>query len=313
MRVLQGSAAESLGGIPRVRGKFIRPLLDISRMEIEAFLLHRGIPYCTDLTNFDTAMLRNKIRRKLIPFLNENFLGYDKALLSLGQKIRLDGQALAFLCEENIKKMNLSLSSDRKKISLDENIFHSLDLAIQRRVLYYVYDLLQMGDRLPWTLVKEILNQLGKKKLLCAYGLRIYSKDSRIFFEKDENSTTQRGFFAIIEKVGNFKVGSWFLSVKENDSTIHLLLIEEGVGDSYSCEIERLKFPFAFRTYQPNDCIKTADCRYRGLVKVFSDWKCSALKDKIPLIQELDTSDQELVAILAAPLGFKNWIVKDIK
>jgi tRNA(Ile)-lysidine synthase len=67
MRFLQGSGNSGLCGICARRGIFVRPLLDVSRAQIEEYLLEQNIPWRTDSTNFDTSYMRNRIRQKLVP------------------------------------------------------------------------------------------------------------------------------------------------------------------------------------------------------------------------------------------------------
>ena len=73
MRFLQGSSFEGLSGIKFVREKFVRPLLNISRLDIENYLKLQNIKWQTDKTNYDNKYLRNKIRLDLIPFLDVTF------------------------------------------------------------------------------------------------------------------------------------------------------------------------------------------------------------------------------------------------
>ena len=67
MRFLQGAGTEARGGIPLVRGKYVRPLLGIERAQIEEYLNQKNIAWRNDSTNNDTAYLRNRIRAELVP------------------------------------------------------------------------------------------------------------------------------------------------------------------------------------------------------------------------------------------------------
>ncbi len=71
--MLRGSGLRGLCGIPPKRGKIIRPLLGVSREQIEAFLVQNGISWVQDSTNQNDAHTRNRIRHEMIPlFLHEN-------------------------------------------------------------------------------------------------------------------------------------------------------------------------------------------------------------------------------------------------
>ena len=73
MRFFQGSFLDGLSGIPIINGNIIRPLLEVSRKEIEEFLFLNNIIYSVDSTNDKDLYLRNKIRNNLIPVIGEIF------------------------------------------------------------------------------------------------------------------------------------------------------------------------------------------------------------------------------------------------
>ena len=67
----RGSALKGLAGIPAKRGNIIRPLLGVSRQEIESYLAQIGQCYVTDSTNLSDDYTRNKIRHRIVPLLKE--------------------------------------------------------------------------------------------------------------------------------------------------------------------------------------------------------------------------------------------------
>lgn len=72
MQLSRGSGLQGLSGIPLKRGRIIRPLLEVSRKEIEEYLEKKEIQFITDSTNLEERFTRNKIRRSIIPILSEN-------------------------------------------------------------------------------------------------------------------------------------------------------------------------------------------------------------------------------------------------
>ena len=69
LNLLRGTGPEGLGGIPPVRGRYIRPLLNIPRAEIETYLQENGIGHIEDETNADTDFARNRLRLEIWPRL----------------------------------------------------------------------------------------------------------------------------------------------------------------------------------------------------------------------------------------------------
>jgi len=71
LHLLRGSGLRGLGGIPPVRGRIVRPLLETSRAEIDGYVAAQGIPFVEDETNRDAAYTRNRLRLEVLPLLEE--------------------------------------------------------------------------------------------------------------------------------------------------------------------------------------------------------------------------------------------------
>lgn len=93
-RLIRGSGLKGLSGIPPMRGRIIRPLLDISRREIEDYCREKGIAYVTDSTNHTDDYARNRIRRQVMPVLTAIQPGAAEAL---GRFARTAGEEDAYL------------------------------------------------------------------------------------------------------------------------------------------------------------------------------------------------------------------------
>ncbi|MGN1090462.1 MAG: tRNA lysidine(34) synthetase TilS [Huintestinicola sp.] len=77
--IARGTGIKGAGGIPFVRGDIIRPLLEISREDIEKYLHKKGQEFVTDRTNLTDDYSRNKIRHNVIPVLREINSGFYRA------------------------------------------------------------------------------------------------------------------------------------------------------------------------------------------------------------------------------------------
>lgn len=69
MRLLRGAGRRGLSGMLPMRGRLIRPIIDIARKDIEAFLAKRNITFMNDSTNLETDYSRNWLRAEVFPLL----------------------------------------------------------------------------------------------------------------------------------------------------------------------------------------------------------------------------------------------------
>ena len=71
MNLIRGCGLKGLTGIPERRGAVVRPMLAVTRGEVEAYLTEHNVPHVEDETNTDLAYTRNKVRHQLLPLLEE--------------------------------------------------------------------------------------------------------------------------------------------------------------------------------------------------------------------------------------------------
>lgn len=92
INILRGSGPQGISGIPPKRDMFIRPLINISRSDIEYFLQSENIAHISDSSNMDPQFLRNRIRHSLIPLLASEYNSEIVANLSRTAEIIRDEQ-----------------------------------------------------------------------------------------------------------------------------------------------------------------------------------------------------------------------------
>ncbi len=140
-RILRGTGLRGLKGMApiRVLSKkadlyVVRPMIEIERYEIEAYLREKGIAYKTDLTNFDTSITRNKIRHKLFPMLESEFNPRVKmALVKLGQTAGSFYLLLREIANEVYE--NTKMLSGEGEVCLSVEEFSKLPPAIQTLII----------------------------------------------------------------------------------------------------------------------------------------------------------------------------------
>src|SRR5699024_813319 len=71
MNLIRGCGLRALTGIPERRGRIIRPMLTLTRDEVERYLREHGVPHVEDESNADPAYTRNRLRREVLPLLEQ--------------------------------------------------------------------------------------------------------------------------------------------------------------------------------------------------------------------------------------------------
>lgn len=95
MRLIRGTGLKGLGGIPPVSGRLYRPMLTVTRREVEAFLKENNLRHIEDSSNGSDDFLRNRVRHEIMPLLlRENpRIGENLSAMALG--LRLDEEYLS--------------------------------------------------------------------------------------------------------------------------------------------------------------------------------------------------------------------------
>lgn len=334
MRFLRGSGVDGLCGIKMKREKFIRPLLNIERREIEEYLNSKNQNWRTDSTNSDQAYYRNKIRLSLVPFLNENFPGWANAVLS-GQKKAVEdsefinwavemfsgggfGTPTGEMCSEgrefgspvrecgSLTRENTAAAGKLNLQARANNPFTSAAPfpAILKRRILKVLNNDGIACRVPDAFLNELCEELnaGKSTVKKSFaGYEIVIKNGEVLVKKAVKKHTDLVFFDIIEDDGSFSFPFGTLDVIDGKIFINENLVQ--------CSV---KMPFCIRNVTSGDVVAAADGSYKKVRDIFSDWHVlQEHRELIPLI--LNVQSGEVVCIPAAFLGYNDWVVKNEK
>ncbi|MFH0903287.1 MAG: tRNA lysidine(34) synthetase TilS, partial [Pseudomonadota bacterium] len=87
-RLIRGAGPAGMAGIAPVRGRYLRPLLDLERPEVLAYLEARGLVPSCDESNEDLSFLRNRVRHRILPVLREENPRIDAALARATASLR---------------------------------------------------------------------------------------------------------------------------------------------------------------------------------------------------------------------------------
>jgi tRNA(Ile)-lysidine synthase len=92
LKLARGAGATGLGGVYPRRKDVIRPLLDVSREDVQRWLRDRGQAWVEDETNADLSNPRNRIRHRVLPELDGAYGGPTRAQLARAAELaREDG------------------------------------------------------------------------------------------------------------------------------------------------------------------------------------------------------------------------------
>lgn len=102
MRIMRGTGAKGLTGISERRDRYIRPLLKVTRDEIDEYVEKNGIVYFEDETNTSTEYTRNFIRHEIMPKLKERYPQVVKSITRLSESIRRDEEYFETIVNKKI-------------------------------------------------------------------------------------------------------------------------------------------------------------------------------------------------------------------
>lgn len=110
MRMLRGTGVPGLAAIPRVRGLYLRPLLDTTRDEVEAYLEAHGLTAARDPMNEDPRFVRSRVRHHWLPALRRENPDLDRALCRLAESARQQREVLDAAADELIARARESIT-----------------------------------------------------------------------------------------------------------------------------------------------------------------------------------------------------------
>ena len=147
MRLIRGAGTTGLGGIRPVRdGIWIRPLLGVSRQQIQEYVKHRNLHVRHDDSNMETRFLRNRIRHLLLPEIASDYNPSIEAVLARSAEIIQGEDQLLGQQAESAYRKALRYEGKRK-IILDENAVFGYHIALQRRLFRTAFFQLRGGAR----------------------------------------------------------------------------------------------------------------------------------------------------------------------
>ncbi len=239
INLIRGTGLDGLTGIKPIVGKIIRPLLSVSRDEIDRYIQENQIAYREDVTNASVKYLRNKIRHQVLPEFKSISVHFNQTLI------------------ENIAHLNDSkcivdneVERLRQKLFVSQNeqiLIPIADLLNLDFLSAYLYELLK-----PYQFTKSVVQNL-LDSLSGESGRQFYSDTHRIVKDRDYLILTNLETLERDEKY----------SIEESDLTIekplHLMFTnstDKKIIPSASIaylDKDKLQFPLTLRKWKAGD------------------------------------------------------------
>lgn len=173
-QMLRGSGLRGLGGMRPKRDNVVRPLLEISRTEIEKELESQNIAYCTDSTNEQDVYARNLIRHHVIPYLQENI--QPAAVEHIAQSGAHLQEVMSYLDIQRDVLYNKIVHKEKDKITVAYADFVVIHAVMQREIILKMIEELA-GRKKDITAIHirsicDLFMGTTGKKLSLPYGLK---------------------------------------------------------------------------------------------------------------------------------------------
>jgi tRNA(Ile)-lysidine synthase len=139
LRLTRGAGAAGLAGMAPRRGQLVRPVLELTRQELQEYLRHRGETWREDATNLDRSVPRNLIRHEVLPILRTMNAQADAALARAADALRVDAELLETLANAAYLQV-VKTSSDDNTVIVSPGELTKLPVALATRVARYALE-----------------------------------------------------------------------------------------------------------------------------------------------------------------------------
>lgn len=200
LQLLRGAGPKGLSGIAPVYHDVIRPLIDLSRQEIEAYCDHHQLRYVHDPSNFQRDYMRNRLRLDVMPLLKSINPGVEGHLAQVADILREEERWL----KDEVDKAFAAVITEKTEsvLALDLGTLKSYPLGLVRRLIRAAHAHVRGDEKgLTFTAVDQIVEQLdarhfdkrhvderhvdvhsGSKELGVFGGIRVYREYDTLLF-----------------------------------------------------------------------------------------------------------------------------------
>jgi tRNA(Ile)-lysidine synthase len=250
LRFLRGAGPRGLAGIPPVRGKIIRPLIEAGRKEIESYLEAEGISPVTDSSNLKSDYFRNRLRQQLMPAVRDLAPDALPAMLHTMAVLREEERYFEIIVTKTLMKM-ISRKTDRR-IELFLSPMETLDLVVLRRVLRRAIDETAGLRGIGFTHIEDVIRLVRKgssgDRIYLPHGMRVIREYALLVMTSEQP----------VELLPREMAGPGDLPLREAGLVLRVS-VDEKPGDPVDgrwtvvLDADKVRFPLRVRHRQSGD------------------------------------------------------------
>lgn len=218
MRFFRGTGLEGLKGMEYKNMNIIRPLLDISREEIEEFCKNNNISVRIDRTNLEPIYGRNRTRLEVIPYIIKNYnKGIIDTLNRTARLMQMDSEFILGIVDEKFKNLVVEESSNSIVLYIDKlkNEHYSIKSRIIRKSIEKINGSLKgIEEKHIKNIISLIDENITGKSIIITNNIIIKSSYGNMIIQKESkhNIKSFRYSFDIGDTINVNELGATVIS-----------------------------------------------------------------------------------------------------
>ena len=287
MRLIRGAGVDGLSGMrPRSGdGRYVRPLLYVTREAIVGYLRRKGLAWQEDASNLDQRFLRNRVRHELLPLLASYNPTIAERLAATAESLAADGELLERLTAERHAVCRRDGTGEGLVVSFLRREPDGIRLRLYRRAIAAVKgDLRRLAHRHLQAIDRIVLAARPNAELVLPDGVRVTRCYDALTVTVGKPEKDSFEYELLVEGPGSYRLpGGWALTVAMGTAPASW---EEGPPDTAWFDPETAPFPWLVRTFRPGDRIRPFGMIGEKKVKdLLIDQKISPIERRsLPLI-----------------------------
>ena len=285
LHLFRGSGLDSLRSIPIKNKKIIRPLLTITRKQIENYIISQNIPYFHDYSNDQNIYKRNIIRNKLLPVFKKIHPNFEKSFSHVFQIINEESIFLNKLTIIYLKKI-LIYKTDYL-FCLNKTKYSKFPRVIQKNIIKIILKKIKY-PALPNNILLNTLS--GRKNNYLYYNNNLISKNCKnyLWFINQKKLKTFNE---------NITVNKIPFKYENNDISISLNKTSNINPKKSLCfRYDNSSFPLLIRGFDPEDKILINNKNTKSIKKILNEKGIPELIHKKVIV--IETNNKKIIGFM---------------